>query len=189
MAKAGNKKLMIILVILFVVVFGVMGALCYYQWHDNDITRAKIKDVDKQIKVEKDHVAEIQKLKRERNNVVQAISELTQILPTDTEASHQVFLRLLRSFAEQAGVVVENLRVVAETPDPKVRIKRYKYNIVVKGTFPEFAVFLNLIEAHTRFLKVDSFDISNDNIRVNYWPEDPEKKITLQMSTYTYKAD
>lgn len=191
MAKASDKKLMIIMIILFVMAIGVMGVLCIYQYDGNQSLSDKIIEVNNEIKGQEDRVKKIPGLEKERKNVVEAIGDLTEILPSESVAAHAKFLDLLRQFAEDAEIRVEALTVVAEgiDPDPDVPIKKYKYNIVAKGSFPKFVLFLNLIEKHTRFLKVDSFEVSNKQVGPDYWPETEEKKITLQLSTYTYKLD
>lgn len=186
MAKAGDKKLIVILLVVFIVAFGVIAALCYYRWNDNKRLRQDIDGVENRIKIEEGRVALIQGLRQARSQRIEAVNELTKILPTEMETSHQEFLRLLRNFAAESGVVVKSLLPPSEIIDKPMRIKRYKYNILVDGTFPQFVRFLNQIERHTRFLKVDSFDVANANTGVGYWPETPEKRIKLQITTYTY---
>ena len=186
MAKAGDKKLIVMLIILFVVALGVLIALCYYKWIDNKATEDKIAEVDVQIAKQEAIKATIPELRQQRIQRVEAINQLTKILPTETETSHQEFLRLLRGFAEKSGVSVKTLEPPTELNDVELRIKRYRYVILLEGSFPDFVQFLNQIETHTRFLKVDMFEVANRDIRVDYWPDEPEKTIRLQITTYTY---
>ena len=189
MAKAGDKKLVIILIILFAVAFGVIAALCYYRWDGNKKLKEQIESVKKKIEKEEKRKELIQHLQQQRLRRIEAVSQLTKILPTETEASHSVFLRLLSDFAQKAGVVVKSLLPPAEVPDKELRIKKYTYSILVDGTFPDFVRFLNQIEGHTRFLRVDSFELANASVGAGYWPETTEKKIRLQITTYTYNPD
>ena len=189
MAKGGDKKLVIILIILFVVAFGVIAALCYYRYNANQKLKQDIESIKARIQQEEARKATIPKLQRQMRERIEAITQLTQILPTETEASHSEFLRLLRGFAQISGVNVTSLLPPTEIPQPEFKLKKYIYNILVTGTYPQFARFLNQIERHTRFLKLDNFEIANDRLGANYWPDKPDKKIKLQITTYTYKPD
>ena len=186
MAKAADKKLIIILIILFVVAFGVIAALCYYKWIDNKKVKDNITQVQADIKVQEEKKKRIRGLERQRKERVEAINQLTRILPTEAETSHSRFLELLSGFAANSGVEVIMLHQPSELPQPALRIVRYQYKLVVDGTYPQFVRFLNQIETHTRFLKVDMFDVANLRTDPDFWPEDPKKKITVEITTYTY---
>ena len=188
MAKAGDKKLMIVLIILFIIAFGVIAALCYYRWNDNKKLDEEIGSVQQEIKLMEIKKETITELRRKRRQRVEAINELTKILPTEDEAEYSVFLRLLREFAKASGVSVTDLLRPTEVPEPGMPIIRYKFQLVVEGTFPQFVSFLNQIERHTRFLRVDSFEVANMSAGP-IWPETPEKKIRLQITTYTYNPE
>ena len=188
MAKAGDKKLMIILILLFIVAFGVIAALCYYRWNDNkklEVEKVAIQQEIALMEIKKETITELRRKRRQR---VEAINELTKILPTEDEASHSVLLRLLREFAKESGVSVTSLLRPSEVPEPGMPIIRYKYQLIVDGTFSQFVSFLNQIEKHTRFLRVDSFEVANMSSGP-IWCETPEKKIRLQITTYTYKPE
>jgi predicted outer membrane lipoprotein len=133
-AKAGDKKIMVIVIILFAVALGVITALCYYKWVDNKAKKEKIVDIEKQIKVQEIIKESIAKLSQEKTQRVEAINQLTKILPTRTMASHQEFLYLLRGFAKSAGVTVKSLLPPRVMPNPELNIIRYKYIVLVDGT-------------------------------------------------------
>jgi Tfp pilus assembly protein PilO len=185
-AKAGDKKLIIILIVLFVVAFGVIAALCYYKWIDNKKTKDEIATVQSNIKVQEKEKQKIRPLERRRKERVEAINQLTRILPSEAETSHSRFLTLLSGFAMNSGVEVIMLDPPRELPDPSLRIVRYTYKLHLDGTYPQFVRFLNEVETHTRFLQVDTFDVSNLRTEPNYWPEDAKKKIVVEITTFTY---
>jgi Tfp pilus assembly protein PilO len=184
-AKAGDKKIMVIVIILFAVAFGVIAALCYYKWVDNRDKEKEIIEIAGKIKDQvkiRDKIPELRKKKSQR---IEAINSLTKILPTETMASHQEFLYLLQTFAKTAGVTVKSMLAPKEMP-PELNLKRYKYTILVGGTFAQFVRFLSQIERHTRFFKVDSFEMTNEAAGM-VWPATSDKKIRLEITTYTYK--
>ncbi len=188
MAKAGDKKLMVVLIILFVVAFGVIVALCYYRWNDNKKLEQEVDSIQARIGKMELIKAEISDLRQERRRSIEAINDLTKILPTEAETSHSDLLELLRQFATASGVSVTSLLRPTEVPEPGMPIMRYKYEIMVEGTFPQFVRFLNHIERHERFLKVDSFEVANLGTGP-IWPETPEKKMRLRLTTYTYNPE
>lgn len=186
MAKAGDKKLVIILIVLFVVAFAVIAALCYHRWNANAKLQEEIESIKLRITKQEKRKARIKVLQEKKSRIVEAINQLTRILPTETQASHQQFLKLLRGFEKDSKIVVRTLLPPKEETNLELRIKRYKYNILLVGEFPQFVQFLNLIERHERFFKVDSFELANERLGADYWPADAEKKIKLQITTYTY---
>ena len=88
MAKASDKKVIIIVIILFAVAFGVIAALCYYKWVDNGKKKKQITDLEAKIKVQEEIKKGIAALAKEKTQRVEAINQLTKILPTETMASH-----------------------------------------------------------------------------------------------------
>lgn len=182
---SNNKKSSIIILVVFIVILCGLVALIYNTWKNNGKLNQELQAINQEIAKQQTRIKIIPELKQKRNERIEAINELTKILPTETEASHSEFVTLINEFEKQSGVVIDALQPPKESTDQD--IKRYRYQISLKGTFQSFLEFLNLIERHKRFLKVDSFSIVNQKTSEKTALKiAPEKNIALELTTYTY---
>lgn len=178
----------VIILALFGLALAGIGLISYFRWNKNSGIQAQINQEDKEILVLDARVKQIPELRAKRDNLVKALEDMTRILPNKGDLQHDSFLRLLQTIAENSKVEVRNLSVKAEKETAEKKFARFKYEVEILGTYPQFVDFLHEIETHKQFLKIDSFEMHNKEIGDNGWPETLRKEIKLTISTYTYSA-
>lgn len=140
-------------------------------------------------------------LVRELKDLEEIVEEYTEILPREDEVLRDVFVDTITQLCKESGLVVTGAEPVAveqnDTPrrgvKPQVKVvskpfERHKYRFELVGEFSQFHRFVNLVENHTRFLRVDAFDLfpidRSDDLSA---ATQPKKRFTIEISTYVYE--
>jgi Tfp pilus assembly protein PilO len=109
---------------------------------------------------------------------VKIIEAAAQRLPQTADAPG--FLEELISMLKVTGVT--NHRLVQRSAIARYLYAEIPYEIVCSSRYHEFGHFLNLIEENPRrFMRVNSFKITNDKVRPSVHP------ITMVLSTFMFK--
>jgi Tfp pilus assembly protein PilO len=188
LAKLSEKKIAVIIIAFFGVALAAIASVSVLRWGENSKIKDQIAQVDKEIDKLTERVDSIPSLEAKKRAAIEALDDMTKILPDKGDLQHDAFLRLLQVMATESRVEVKNLNVEPEKETPDKKFARFRYKVLVEGTYPQFVNFLHMIETHKRFLKIDSFRIGNKQIGANCWPESNKKEIDLTISTYTYSA-
>ncbi|MBL4844185.1 MAG: hypothetical protein JKY65_01555 [Planctomycetes bacterium] len=159
-------------------------------------------------------IAKKPRLETEKEALDKHIARYVTILPPPEVASKQSFLRMVQEKCERSQLNARSIVFVAPKLKKKKKAKakakgkgkgkkkssgpafeEVKVNLEAEGTYDEFLRFLNSIERHETFLRVNTFSCrvipfeddaeptkdDNDNIVWNL-------EIRLQVSTFTYKT-
>ena len=136
-------------------------------------------------------------------DLAQIVSEYTEILPQEDEVRRDAFVDTITNLCKESGLTItgaepvdlkvrkpaRGIRVINKTTVPVSKpFQRHKYRFEMTGEFNQFHRFLNSVENHPRFLRVDGFDLfpvdrSDDLVAASQ----PLKQFTIEISTYVYE--
>jgi Tfp pilus assembly protein PilO len=149
--------------------------------------------------VKKDRIPD---LERELSDLEEIVEEYTEILPREDEVLRDAFVDTITQLCKESGLVVtgaEPVSVEQFSSPQRGRVnpaaakvvppfQRHKYRFEMIGEFSQFHRFVNLVENHTRFLRVDAFNLfpidRSDDLSA---ASKPHKNFTIEISTYVYK--
>jgi len=113
-------------------------------------------------------------------------------------------MEIIDAYRKDTKIIIQKAEYVKKKDDEKSpkqeNFIRHRYKFKLLGTVPDFIEFVNKIENHTRFLKVDTIKIrplgtlEESGEDLGEKPDDdeltaasePVKEIELTVSTYTY---
>lgn len=208
--KMNEKQKIIVSVAVFLVVLGGLLALNYLKYKDRKELVAKMSSLEKEERSANAKIKQIPELREKRSNLASVIEQYVKILPPEQHIHHEAFAEIIDGYSKETQVVIQKVEsvVMEESDDEKDKKKkedenfiRHRYKVQLVGSFPNFRNFVNKIENHKRFLKVDEIMIrplgadrnlssSNKNdAAILDMAKVPFKNIELVVSTYTYKKD
>ncbi len=197
-----KQRMAVVMLVLGLAVIG-LGTLIFFKFQERIRLNAKMEDYVKQERMAAEKIKRIPKLREERDMLASRIDEYAAILPKDAHVEHDAFVDTIDSYRQDTNIVIKKAEYVKpktgkkgkkgeeEKPEKFIR-HRYKFELV--GTVPHLISFMNKIENHTRFLKVDAFDIhpvgggasgGAPELELDA-ADDPLKEIQLTITTYTY---
>ena len=202
-----DKQKILAFVGVFALVFVGEGAFAYRYIaeigeHNETVQRLEQEELDAERKIQ-----QIPNLVSKAEDLANIIEEYAQILPNEKEVRFDAFLEDIDGFTHDADVrimnatpekVVDPSKRKAKNKKKKGRIKdkrafvRHKYRFKLEGTFLGFLRFVNKIENHPRFLRIDEFSIEPVEKKKSgevESAENPLKAIELVVSTYTYSKE
>lgn len=207
-------------ILLTIAVFGILVAglvtLNIFKFQQRSELLAKLDGLRQEEEKANDKIKRIPELRDKRSNLANIIDEYTEILPKEEHTQHDAFVEIIDGYRRDTQIVIqktEYLKPKTETaPAPagqagegskrqKENFIRHRYKFKLVGTVPDFLRFINKIENHTRFLKIDAISIrplgsaeeANESSGDDKADADeigrariPYKDIELTVSTYTY---
>lgn len=207
--KLNEKQKIVLTVMVFVVLLGGLIALNYFKFKDRETLQARIDSLRQEETKANDMIRQIPDLRERRANLANIIDQYASILPLEQHIQHEAFAEVIDNYSRETQVVIQKVEYVEKKKDEKdeevveedQNFIRHRYKLSLVGTFPDFLRFVNKIENHTRFLKVDEIFIKplgvDRDITKSHKDEGaildvakvPFKSIELTLSTYTYKKD
>lgn len=188
MAEKNTSGIISIVVTALIIV--TLGVLSFLKWRECQKIAEQTKVMEEDVKRMRKQVEEKKRLKQKIREAMEAVAELTKILPNKAEIEQANFLMLLRSFQEKSKVELDTLnplrRIGGEDAAEK-GYRQHKYEIKLSGTYTQFVKFLHLLETHKRYFKVDSFDLQAPRYEKLKPDESPALTIKMMVSTYTYE--
>ena len=199
-----NEKQQLYLVIGVFVLLGA-GELAYgyFGYQERGQHMAALETLDTNDRDAKAKLAKVGDLRETAKEMAAILEEYVTILPTEDEARAEAFLVHIDNFSRNSGL--EMLKGAAEqTPESRgsrrgkgkqdeKKFVLHRYRFSLRGSFPSFLKFMNRVENHPRYLRIDSFDVRpfgaadrDDGIDELVLAEDPRKEIEVVISTYTY---
>lgn len=203
-----TKELQMIVVAAVIFVL-ITGGLAYWAMTLSDevalkegeiaAVQQKINAADKEIKKKPD-------LEAEKEALDKHIARYVTILPPPEVASKQSFLRMVQEKCERSQLNAKSIVFV----EPKAKrgskkkgakaavapgFNEVKVDIEAVSTYDEFLRFLNSVERHETFLRVNSFSCRVIPFDADEGPKENEEgeivwklDIRLQVSTFTYQG-
>lgn len=203
-----TKELQMI-VVAAVIFVALTGCLAYWGMGLSDDVAAKVTEiaaVQKKIDAADTEIKKKPDLEAEQEALDKHIARYVTILPPPEVASKQSFLRMVQEKCERSQLNARSINFV----EPKNRKKKQKkgakaaaapafnevkVDLEAVGSYDEFLRFLNSVERHETFLRVNTFscrvippegddDQQEDEEGNIVW----NLEIRLQVSTFTYQA-
>ncbi len=131
------------------------------------------------------------------------VRDYTAILPEKDEVRRDAFVDTITGLCRDSGLtivkaepvkVLEKARVVSRrdarnaVPQAKEAFTRHKYRFEMTGEFSQLHRFINSVENHPRFLRVDGIELfpSGDSTGLEA-ASSPDKRLSVMISTYVYE--
>ncbi|MBI4583628.1 MAG: hypothetical protein HY717_06370 [Planctomycetes bacterium] len=210
--KLNEKQKIILAIVVVTLLVGALAALNFFKYRERSQLLARLETLKGDERKANDMIRQIPELRKKRQKLADTIDQYASILPPEEHVQHEEFAKIIDNYRRESQVVinrVEALKPKTSDKNKKARASsnenflRHRYRINLMGSFQNYLRFINKIENHTRFLKIDeikikplgaqdSFESSGDEkseIKVLDKAKNPIKEIELIISTYTYKKD
>jgi Tfp pilus assembly protein PilO len=168
---------------------------------DNNVISQVLSDLDSREASAQEKIARIPQMKDKARSLSRIVSEYTAILPEKDEVRRDAFVDTITALCRDSGLtilVAEPLQVLkkgtavrgrkkAEVVAEKDPFTRHKYRFEMSGEFAQLHRFINSVENHPRFLRVDGIELfpsGDDNGLVS--ASEPIKRLAVVISTYVY---
>ncbi len=196
-----KQKMAVVMMVLGLAVIG-LGTLIFFKLQERRSLNKKMEEFVTKERDASEKIKRIPKLREERDTLASRIDEYAAILPKDAHVEHDAFVDTIDSYRRDTDIVISKAEYIKPRAAKKrkkgakkktEKFIRHRYKFALLGTVPHLIAFMNKIENHTRFLKVDAFDIRPVGGGGGGAPEleldaadDPLKEIQLTITTYTY---
>lgn len=202
--KLNEKQKVVAVGVLFAGVIGGLGFLNYTKFKDRSQILSRIDRSVEEEQVATAKIKQIPELREKKAKLINIIDQYVEILPKEEHIQHDVFIEIIDGYRKDSKIIIQKTEYLKPKQDSKApkqeNFVRHRYKFKLLGTIPDFIEFVNKIENHTRFLKVDEIDIRP----LGSQPEASEdldsqgdqeelaraseklKEIDLVVSTYTY---
>ena len=208
--RINEKQKIIAAVLVFTLFTAVMAALNYFRFEERGTLLAKIDSLQKEGKKANEMIRQIPELRQRRKDLAQIIDQYVSILPPEQHIEHEAFANIIDGYSQETLVVIQKVEYLdidaAKGKKKKKRIGtdnfvRHRYRLKLIGEYRNFLRFINKIENHTRFLKIDEIliqplgsnkdisKVSKDEAATLRMATVQYKNIELVLSTYTYKKE
>ena len=208
-----KKRFLLAFVALFALIAG-LAALHVLKFQERSELQKKIDSYEKQASDAREKIKRIPTLRQDREKLISFIDQYMTILPKEEHVQHDAFVNTIDQYRLATEIRIDNAEYVvikekttrrgrdakvAESDEDKGFL-RHRYKFKLRGTVPELVQFMNKIENHIRFLKIDALSIkplgavrdSDSTPSPDQEEEElalasnPIKEIELTLSTYTY---
>jgi len=188
----------------FVLVTGGLGSLNYFKFKERSDLLAQIDKYGAEEQAATGKIKQIPDLRKKRDKLINIIDTYAEILPKEEHVQQDNFVNIIDGYRKDTKIIIQKAEYVKIKEDEKApkqeNFIRHRYKFKLLGTIPDFIDFVNRIENHTRFLKVDAITIKPlgtmeetgeelddkaDDAELGAASE-PVKEIELIVSTYTY---
>ncbi len=202
--RLNDRQKMIVAAGVFVVVTGGLGTLNYFKFRERSDLLAQIDRYSAEEQAATAKIKQIPELREKRAKLINIIDEYAEILPKEEHVQHEAFMEIIDGYRKDTKIIIQKAEYVKIKEDEKApkqeNFIRHRYKFKLLGTIPDFIEFVNKIENHTRFLKVDAINVKPlgameetgealddkaDDAELASASE-PVKEIELVVSTYTY---
>jgi hypothetical protein len=207
--KLNENQKIILAIVTFVLLLGGLGALNYSKFKQRSDLVGKIDRYQREEKAAIEKLKQIPDLREKRSKLINIIDTYAEILPKEEHVQHDAFVNTIDGYRRDTKILIQKAEYLKPEDKrssqgkqvvEKENFVRHRYKFKLLGTVPDFIDFVNKIENHTRFLKVDaivikplgSTDESGDDLSDKQDEEElakatePMKEIELTVSTYTY---
>jgi Tfp pilus assembly protein PilO len=158
---------------------------------------AAIDDLNNKILKAEKVAGKEESLEKELANLQENLKHYVQILPSPEVATEEELMKLVQQNCERAQFDLGSYRVKEGKKKSSGKTRRKKnaggfaeiaVTIAAKGTYEQFLRFLNALERHETFLRVNSFTCDAPKVALvdadgnETWP----LRITINVSTFRY---
>ena len=178
-----QQKLILSIAVVLVVLAALAGAL-YWEWKKLSAAQADLAAKEQEAQQLHQRIQnDIPRLKKELAEKQARVAEYEKTLPSAKEVESMD--ETLNAYKLQAGVQLLERRPVRETgrrqvPGQVQLYYKYSYRLTMTADFFAWVKFVNLLENHERFIRVDEFDVKVED------EESGLLNITMKISTFSY---
>lgn len=177
-----EKQKLIVSIFVVLLLLGGFGVGIYLKIKEKGPLDTKIERLRKTIAIHDQKIAEIEPLTEKIAALQDELARYEIIIPDSEELDKMA--ETVDEFRKKSGVEINDFRKTSRPTTAREEMgkayKRVTYNIKLVGKFYDFVTFVNLLESHERFIRVDSFRMSPAR------GEDTSlMDIDLQISTFT----
>ncbi|MBL8862688.1 MAG: type 4a pilus biogenesis protein PilO [Planctomycetes bacterium] len=164
-----------------------LGTLLWWQHGQIEEARANVASLRANIETSRKLIEGTGALERE----VIVLRELTEvmkgILPDTNDVNNLV--RTIQRFSDESGVRIAGLKKKAEQTNRKEKndFDKVAYTLSLEGDAFQYLDFLDLVESHSRFMRVPAFRISATQRNQLEKEGVPAHKVTIDVETYVYE--
>jgi len=211
--RLSEKQKIILAFVVFGLLIGGLAAMNIMKFRHRSELLAKIDGLKAEEEKANEKIKQIPDLREKRSNLANIIDQYAEILPREEHTQHDAFVDIIDGYRRDTQIVIQRTEYLKPKADPKDKDKegskkqkenflRHRYKFKLVGTVPDFLRFINKIENHTRFLKIDSISIKPLGTPEEMSELDdksdadeiakarvPYKDIELTVSTYTYSKN
>ena len=160
-----EKQKILVAIVVFTVAIGGLAALNYFKYKERGKLLAKIDSLEKEEKKANDMIRQIPELRAKKKSLSEIIDQYASILPPEEHTRHEAFAEIIDGYSQETQVVIQKVGYLEpEKAKGKKKKKkkggaenfvRHRYRVKLVGEYQNFLRFINKIENHTRFLKID----------------------------------
>ncbi len=183
-----RKKIFVILGGSFLLALLFVG-LAYIEYGRVKTVRANTETVESQIADAELKREKIPDLEKDVIVLRENLAEYVKILPDDREVND--FVTRINQFAETTGVVVTTLEDVVRRDTKKKQkdaFERVAYKLNLAGDINQVLSFMNLFENHERFVKIPSFTVKAGKKTKDISIADVNHEVDLLLETFVYNS-
>jgi len=203
--KLSEKQKIIVTAAVFLLIAAGLGGLNYLKLRDRFALLEQMEKYQAEEKQATDKMRKIPDLREQRAKLINIIDQYAEILPREEHVQHDAFVEIIDSYRKDTKIVIQKAEYIKPRATDKgsgqENFVRHRYRFKLLGTVPDFIEFVNKVENHTRFLKVDAISIRAVGTQSDENADDlgdkgddeelakasePVKEIELMVSTYTY---
>jgi len=176
-----RAALLITVVVVITAVIGISVGL-FFSYRELEKVRQANADLEKRISEAENKKSRIPALEEEISVMLADLVLYEEILPDEKEIEN--IMDLLNDFKKEAKVEIISLtpqRARGVTLAGQQNYERYTYTIKLQGTYFTVMRFINLLETHNRFIRIDKFDIKQKDM------DSLINDTTLTISTFSFK--
>jgi len=182
----------LIAVALFIALAGVMIYFVTDTQDQLDGVQKENSELEDKIKQNNDYIKKAPALQRQLNELNANFRDYVKILPSAEVATEQRLLRTVQAYADAAQIQLQELsqRDAAGKKGGGSKMGEFQevsVNFRIDCDFDSFVRFLNLLERHEQFMKVNSFSVNpSANTRIVDGKEIIDLGVQIEVTTYKY---
>ncbi len=199
-----ERQQLIALIAAFAVVLVAEGVYGYFSFNKHSELKGTLAKLNQEKAAAEQKLGQVESMRREAKELQTIIEEYVTILPSEEEARTDMFVVDIDNFARRAGLKVlegrsENKKQKRQARRNKKAVSQkknfvqHRYRFRLEGSLLNFMKFTNMVENHSRFLRIDDFELramgadeQERGVEELAMSENPVKEVEILISTYTY---
>ena len=135
----------------------------------------------------KTKIKEGPELKRQLDELNQNFKDYVKILPPAELATEEKLQKVVQTYCDAAQVSLQQIMIAKDKPEAKGEFAEVSVGFTVKAGFEQTVKFMNLLEQHEPFLKINSFSLNpTGGLKVIDGKEQIDLQVRIEVSTYKY---
>ncbi|MEZ0227980.1 MAG: type 4a pilus biogenesis protein PilO [Planctomycetota bacterium] len=181
----------LIAVAIFIALAGVMIYFVTETQDQLEVITKENNELEEQIKANKQYIERAPRLQAQLNELNANFRDYVKILPSAEIATTEKLYRTVQAYADAAQITVSELSergAGGKKGGGKLgEFEEVSVNFRIDADFETFVRFINLLERHEQFMKVNAFQVTPASlVRLVDGKEIIDLAVTIEVSTYKY---